>query len=60
MPQDKILESISPEKDVDGWTVMNLGKMFAGIEDAFLPATPAGVMRMLEYYNVELAGSKRC
>ncbi|MEM2909418.1 MAG: tetrahydrofolate dehydrogenase/cyclohydrolase catalytic domain-containing protein [Candidatus Bilamarchaeaceae archaeon] len=54
--QQKILEVISPEKDVDGWTAANLGKMFAGMPDAFLPATPAGVIRMLEYYNVETEG----
>ncbi len=54
--QMRVLEAINPSKDVDGWTVANLGKLAAGMPDAFLPATPAGVMKMLEYYGVELRG----
>ena len=51
----KVMEMIKPEKDVDGWTSTNMGKMFIG-EKAFLPATPAGVMKVLEYYKVPLEG----
>lgn len=51
----KVMEKISPAKDVDGWTSASMGKMFIG-EDSFLPATPAGVMKMLEYYKVKIEG----
>ncbi len=51
----KIMESIAPDKDVDGWTSVNLGRMFIGM-NSFLPATPAGVVRMLEYYNIQMEG----
>jgi len=52
---EKVMEKINPEKDVDGWTSVNMGKMFIGM-DSFLPATPAGVMEMLEYYKVPIEG----
>jgi methylenetetrahydrofolate dehydrogenase (NADP+)/methenyltetrahydrofolate cyclohydrolase len=53
--ETKVMESINPEKDVDGWTSVNLGRMFIGM-NSFLPATPAGVVRMLEYYNIPIEG----
>jgi len=54
----KIIEAIRPEKDVDGWTSANMGAIFlnAKNKDVFVPATPAGVMRMLEYYSVPIEG----
>jgi len=55
---DKITLAISPEKDVDGFHPVNVGKMFKGI-DTFLPATPYGIMMMLERYKVETSG-KHC
>jgi methylenetetrahydrofolate dehydrogenase (NADP+)/methenyltetrahydrofolate cyclohydrolase len=51
----KIVEMIKPEKDVDGWTSANMGRMFVGLP-ALMPATPLGVMKMLEYYEVDLNG----
>ncbi|MBU0526938.1 bifunctional 5,10-methylenetetrahydrofolate dehydrogenase/5,10-methenyltetrahydrofolate cyclohydrolase [Candidatus Micrarchaeota archaeon] len=51
----KIVEMIKPEKDVDGWTSANMGRMFVGLP-ALMPATPLGVMKMLEYYEIELNG----
>jgi methylenetetrahydrofolate dehydrogenase (NADP+)/methenyltetrahydrofolate cyclohydrolase len=51
-----VLEAIEPEKDVDGWTSANLGKLAAGMKDALLPATPLGVMKMLEFHGVDLRG----
>jgi methylenetetrahydrofolate dehydrogenase (NADP+)/methenyltetrahydrofolate cyclohydrolase len=51
----KVMESIKPEKDVDGWTSANMGRMFLGM-NSFLPATPAGVISMLEYYDVPVEG----
>lgn len=53
--QDRIINSIVPEKDVDGWSIHNIGRLFVGMP-AFLPATPAGVLKMLEYYNIEIEG----
>jgi methylenetetrahydrofolate dehydrogenase (NADP+)/methenyltetrahydrofolate cyclohydrolase len=50
-----LLESISPKKDVDGLHPVSLGKLFEG-SPGFVPATPQGVMEMLAYYGVEIAG----
>ena len=52
----KVVEAIDPKKDVDGWTSTNIGKMFLGITDSFLPATPMGIMKMLEHYEVPISG----
>lgn len=52
----KIVEAIDPKKDVDGWTSTNMGRMFLGLSGTFMPATPMGIIKMLEYYNVELKG----
>ncbi len=51
-----VVEAIDPSKDVDGWTSANMGRMFLGISKPFMPATPMGIIRMLEYYGVELKG----
>ncbi len=53
--EKRIIESISPEKDVDGFHPINLGKMMIG-EDGFIPATPMGIMEMLKRYNIETNG----
>lgn len=52
---EKVLESIYPEKDVDGLHPQNLGKLVAG-DPAFVPATPMGVMEMLSHYKIEILG----
>ncbi|MCP4648236.1 MAG: bifunctional 5,10-methylenetetrahydrofolate dehydrogenase/5,10-methenyltetrahydrofolate cyclohydrolase, partial [bacterium] len=52
---EKVLESIYPEKDVDGLHPQNLGKLVAG-DPAFVPATPMGVMEMLSHYKIEISG----
>ncbi len=51
-----VVEAIDPGKDVDGWTSANMGRMFLGVADPFMPATPIGIIRLLEYYGVELKG----
>lgn len=56
MDYAKVVEAIAPEKDVDGWTSTNIGKMFLGLADTFMPATPMGIMKMLDYYDVPIAG----
>lgn len=56
--KDKIIESIDPEKDVDGFHPLNFGKMALG-QDGFRPATPYGICKLLKYYNIETKG-KHC
>ena len=52
----KIIDRISPEKDVDGFHVANIGKMVSGDETGFLSCTPYGIMQLLEEYKIEIAG----
>ena len=53
----EIIRAIDPKKDVDGFGAYNLGKMFLSTEFEHLPpATPAGVIEMLKFYNIEIAG----
>lgn len=56
--EQKIIEAIAPSKDVDGFTPINIGKLVTGIPetDILLPATPAGIIKMLEYYEVPIKG----
>lgn len=56
--EEKVIEAISPEKDVDGFHPVNVGKMLTG-GDGFLPCTPAGLIEMLKYENIPIEG-KRC
>jgi methylenetetrahydrofolate dehydrogenase (NADP+) / methenyltetrahydrofolate cyclohydrolase len=51
----RILDAVSPAKDVDGFNLENLGALAAG-RPGFVPCTPAGIMRMLEHEGVPLAG----
>jgi len=55
---NKIIESIDPEKDADGFHPVNIGKMVAGLP-GFLPATPYGIIELLKRYKIETSG-KRC
>ena len=56
--EEKVLLAIDPKKDVDAFHPMNVGALVAGNYD-FLPCTPAGVMELLRYYNIEIEG-KHC
>ena len=56
--EEKIINAISPEKDVDAFHPTNVGKIMLGKYD-FLPCTPAGIMELLKYYNVDING-KEC
>jgi methylenetetrahydrofolate dehydrogenase (NADP+)/methenyltetrahydrofolate cyclohydrolase len=56
LPEKTILQAVSPEKDVDGFHPINVGRLWSG-EDGFVPATPAGVLEMLKRYKVPLSGS---
>ena len=53
----QVIRRINPMKDVDGFTAYNLGKTFLSTEFEHLPpATPAGVMYLLDHYNIDIAG----
>ncbi len=53
----QVIRAIEPKKDIDGFGAYNLGKMFLSTEFEHLPpATPAGVIEMLKYYKIEIAG----
>lgn len=52
---EKIIEAIHPNKDVDGFHPINIGRMVQGI-DTFIPATPYGVLLMLEHFKIETKG----
>lgn len=56
--EEKIIESINPAKDVDGFHPVNLGRMVSGLP-SYLPATPYGIMQLLERSGVETEG-KHC
>lgn len=51
----KIIESINPSKDVDGFHPVNLGKLLIGA-DTFIPATPLGILELIKRYNIETLG----
>jgi len=53
--EQKVIEAIDPEKDVDGFHPINIGKMMLG-QDTFLPCTPYGIVTMLKSKNIEIAG----
>jgi methylenetetrahydrofolate dehydrogenase (NADP+)/methenyltetrahydrofolate cyclohydrolase len=53
--ENKVIDTIHPDKDVDGFHPENLGKMVIG-QEAFIPATPYGVMLMLAHYGIKTAG----
>jgi methylenetetrahydrofolate dehydrogenase (NADP+)/methenyltetrahydrofolate cyclohydrolase len=53
--ETKVIESISPLKDVDGFHPINIGRMMTG-QDAFLPCTPYGIMVLLEEMDISVAG----
>lgn len=58
LDEEAVLNAISPEKDVDCFHPVNVGRMVIG-QPVFLPCTPAGVMEMLKEYGISPAG-KRC
>ncbi len=53
--EQKVLMAVDPDKDVDGFHPVNVGKMTLDLP-AFLPATPAGIMELLERYEIETSG----
>jgi len=55
----KILESVAPEKDVDGFHPYNVGRLVTGL-DSFAPCTPLGVMELFKEYNIDVKGLDAC
>ena len=52
----KIIDAIAPQKDVDGLTTYNGGKLFAGEKPYVYPCTPKGILLLLDEYGIEIAG----
>lgn len=55
--EENVINSISPNKDVDAFHPENVGRIFIG-NYSFLPCTPAGIMDLLSYYNIDVSGKK--
>ena len=56
--EEKIIEAINPNKDVDGFHPVNVGRMSIGLP-SFVSATPAGILQLLKRYNIDISG-KHC
>jgi methylenetetrahydrofolate dehydrogenase (NADP+)/methenyltetrahydrofolate cyclohydrolase len=52
-----VIESVDPEKDVDGFHPFNAGRLYLG-RPTFVPATPLGIMALLSEYRIQLAGAR--
>lgn len=55
--EKKIINSIAPEKDVDGFSPVNVGHLCLG-EECYVPCTPKGIIEILRYYGIKTAGRK--
>ncbi len=55
LDEHKALEAISPDKDVDGFHPINVGKLYIGL-DTFVPCTPKGIIEILKRYEVPISG----
>lgn len=53
--EKKVINAIAPEKDVDGFTPVNVGKMLIG-EECFLPCTPHGIIKLIEFSGMDING----
>ena len=54
--RNKVVTAISPKKDVDGFTTENVGRLVIGLEPYFYPATPQGILMLLDEYKINLEG----
>ena len=50
-----VIDAISPEKDVDGFTPVNVGRMMIG-DECFLPCTPHGILKLIEFSGMDVSG----
>ena len=53
--EKRVIDAISPEKDVDGFTPVNVGRMIIG-EQCFLPCTPHGIVKLIEFAGIDVRG----
>lgn len=53
--EKRVIDAICPEKDVDGFTPVNVGRMLIG-EPCFLPCTPHGILKLIEFAGIDAAG----
>ena len=53
--KDRILASVSPEKDVDGFHEINMGRLLIG-QEGLVPCTPLGIVKLLEHYHIPVEG----
>ena len=56
--KNKIILAISPKKDVDGFHPENVGKLVIGVEPYFYPATPQGIIMLLDEYQISIEGKQ--
>lgn len=56
LSEKKVIETIDPNKDVDGFHPINVGKALLGQEDGFLPCTPFGIITLLEKAHIDVEG----
>jgi len=54
--QEKLVQMIAPNKDVDGLTVTNAGKLFLGMDDGLVPCTPQGSLHLIKSHDDNLSG----
>ena len=54
--EEVVIDAIAPEKDIDGFTTVNKGKLMVGANDAIIPCTPKGILTILEHESVDLKG----
>jgi len=57
LDEQEVLERIHPDKDVDGFHPVNVGRVLAGLPGAFAPATPAGIVELLARSGIDTAGA---
>ena len=54
--EEEIIEAINPKKDVDGFHPVNKGKLQSGLKPYAICCTPLGIIKLLEYYNIDIEG----
>lgn len=54
--EQKVIQAVAPNKDVDGFTTENIGRISVGLEPYAYPCTPLGIMKLLEEYKIEIEG----
>ena len=57
--EEKVIDSISPEKDVDGFSALSMGNLVLG-RPTFIPCTPLGILEILKNWNIETKGKRIC